>query len=159
LRLHNHVKDANHLLEQIMFLYEDSFVYEFDIFSNELDVVNRKRVILDFEFNRYTRIFFRSVFKLISILSKKGVYRTALEFNKLLLKMNPVQDPLGSMLYIDYNALCAKEFDFIINFANNFAFQYLTKSTEKNSRQSVALYPNIIYSVALSKFYKMLDSV
>lgn len=75
---------------------------------------------MDFEHNRYTRIFFRAIFKMISILTKKGCYKASLEYNKLLLRLNPSQDPLGSLLYIDYCALSGKEFEFFKEFALNF---------------------------------------
>lgn len=41
------------------------------------------------------------------ILNKKACYKAAFEFNKLLLKLNPFDDPVGALLMIDYTALSA----------------------------------------------------
>jgi len=43
-----------------------------------------------------------------------------LEYNKLLLKLNPLDDPVGALLIIDANALEAEEIKFIQSFPVNF---------------------------------------
>jgi len=50
-----------------------------------------------------------SLFKFMDILGKKGCFRTALEYNKLLLKLN-LNDPTASLLCMDYNAVSSKQF-------------------------------------------------
>lgn len=147
LRLGGQAKDANRLLEQLLFLYEESFSYEFQLFESSF----KERHVLDFNFNRYTRIFFRAIFKMISILTTRGCYKSALEYNKLLLRLNPSQDPLGAMLYIDHCAISARKFDFLLDFAFHFGDQYLRTSVD--GPKSILLYPNILYSIALSKFF------
>lgn len=94
---------------------------------------------------------------MISILTKKGCYQASLEYNKLLLRLNPAQDPLGSLLYIDHSALSAKKYEYFKDFALNFGSQYL--ATDDSSNKSILLYPNIIYSLALSTFNELLVKI
>lgn len=54
------------------------------------------------------RVFCECLVKYIDILGRKGCCRTALEFCKLLLGLDPQQDPYGVMLRIDYYALRGK---------------------------------------------------
>ena len=63
LRLQGDMKGANRLLEQSLFLYEESFSYEFSIFSNTLCNL----VILDYEYNIFSKLLFKTVFRMIAI--------------------------------------------------------------------------------------------
>ena len=58
--------------------------------------------------------------KYIDVLGRKGCSSTALEYCKLLLGLNPGDDPFGALLRIDYYAVRAKQYNFILNFMNNF---------------------------------------
>ena len=151
-RLKGNYKEANKLLERVMFLYEDSFAYDFKVFDNNLDNIT----ILDYEYNNFTSLFFKAIFKFIAILTKKGCYQSALEFNKLLLKLNPAKDPLGALLYIDHTSISARKFDFFENFAKNFGNHYL--NTPNGSPVSIILYPSIVYSMALTKLMKVIEA-
>lgn len=150
-RLKGNYKEANKLLERVMFLYEDSFAYDFKVFDNSLDNIT----VLDYEYNNFTSLFFKAIFKFIAILTKKGCYQSALEFNKLLLKLNPAKDPLGALLYIDHTSLSARKFDFFENFAKHFANHYL--NTPGGSPNSILLYPSITYSMALNKMMRIIE--
>lgn len=150
-RLKGNFKEANKLLERVMFLYEDSFDYDFKVFDNELDNI----VTLDYDYNNFTSLFFKAIFKFIAILTKKGCYQSSLEFNKLLLKLNPSKDPLGALLYIDHTALSARKYEFFENFAKNFANHYL--NVPSGEPKSILLYPSVVYSMALTKLMRVLD--
>jgi len=50
-----------------------------------------------------------SLFKMMDILGKKGCFKAALEFNKLLLKLN-LDDPTACLLCLDYNSISSKEY-------------------------------------------------
>ena len=151
-RLKGNYKEANRLLERMLYLYEESFSYDFDIFNNDTD----KIVVLDYDYNSFTQLFLKGIFKFIAIITKKGCYQSALEYCKLLLKLSPAKDPMGALMYIDHVSISAKKFDFFEDFASNFASQYLSSPVEKN-KYSICLYPNIIYSLSLIKFYRLLD--
>jgi len=147
MRLQNNNKDANHLLEQALYFYEECFVYDFNIYSNDL----KNLVVLDYEYNTFTKIFFKCVLIMIEILQKKGCYKSALEYNKFLLKLNPIQDPCSTLLKISYTAISAKQYDWFVNFAFKFGKQYHTKQNELESKansNSILMYPNILFSVA-----------
>ena len=51
--------------------------------------------------------------KYIDILGRKGCSRTALEICKLLFSLDPLDDPYGALLRIDYYAVRARETDYI----------------------------------------------
>jgi hypothetical protein len=89
------------MLEQILFLYEDSFSYEFaQIFSDY-----ENKFCLAYQDNPYGRTFFNTLLKFVDMLGKKGCYKAALEYNKFLIKLNPLEDPIGGLLFLDYNCL------------------------------------------------------
>jgi hypothetical protein len=61
-------------------------------------------------------VFGEAIVKYIDILGRRGCNRTAVEFNKLLLSFDPVNDPFGILLRIDYYAIRAKEYTLIQDF-------------------------------------------
>jgi hypothetical protein len=89
-----------------------------------------------------------SLFKFIDILGKKGCYRTALEYNKFLLKIN-INDPTACLLSMDYNAISGKQYFYLIEFVQKFSDYTGAKG------QSLYLLPNFCYSVALAKFLEL----
>lgn len=76
-----------------------------------------------------------------------------MEYCKFLIKLNPGQDPVGGLLCLDYNALSAKQYDYLLYFAKNFG-----REIYKNSKSGILYLPNMIYSVSLAKFSKKLFS-
>ncbi len=103
LRLQGNFKDANFMMEKLLFFYEDSFDYHFNIFGNK----DGHFCFLDFSSSIYNEIFYRSILKFIIIINKRACYRSALEYCKLLLKLNPIEDKLGALVLIDHCALNA----------------------------------------------------
>lgn len=89
-----------------------------------------------------------SLFKFIDILGKKGCYRTALEYNKFLLKIN-VNDPTACLLSMDYNAISGKQNAYLLQFTKYFSSYIGCKN------QSLYLMPNFCYSVALAKMFEV----
>ncbi|RKO90241.1 transcriptional repressor TCF25-domain-containing protein, partial [Blyttiomyces helicus] len=55
-----------------------------------------------------------ALFRHIGYVARKGCWRTAFEYAKLLFSLDPVDDPLGTLLSIDFYALKAKEFTWIL---------------------------------------------
>lgn len=86
-----------------------------------------------------------SIFKFMDILGKKGCFRTALEYNKLLLKMN-LADPSACLLTLDYNAISAGQSEFLVDFVTYYSHYMGDKA------KSLYLMPNFIYSFALAKY-------
>ncbi|KAL4512346.1 hypothetical protein ABPG72_005348 [Tetrahymena utriculariae] len=146
-RLQGKFKEANAMLEQILYIYEDCFGFEFSqIFDDK-----KNRFCLSVENNKYGATFFAALLKFVDLLGKKGCYRAALEYNKVLLKMNPESDPAGALLCLDYNSLSCKAYDYLIYFAKNFAYELY-----QNPKYSIQYMPNYIYSCALAKFSKVM---
>lgn len=141
-RLNGKFKEANFMLEKLLFFYEESFSFEFSIFGTDGGPV----CFLDFSKNIFNELLFRALLKFLLILSKKACYKAALEYNKLLLKLNPFDDPMGALIMIDHSALSAQRFEWFNEFALNFGRDYF------GPRFSILLYPNIIFSHSLSLF-------
>ncbi len=95
-------------------------------------------------YDQISTSFFMSLFKFMDILGKKGCFRTALEYNKFLLKIN-LNDPTACLLCIDYNAISSKNYEFLLKFS-----QYFSNYTGLKNN-SIYLMPNFCYSVALAK--------
>lgn len=141
-RLKGNYKDANYLMEKLLFFYEECLTFEFKVFEDD----GREACVLDPTHNVYTGLFFKAVFKFMVILVKKGCYKAALEYAKLLLKLNPLEDPMGALLMIDHFALSAGRLAFLKDFSERYGALYFNKQT------SLLLYPNYIFSYALCLF-------
>lgn len=102
LRLQGNYPQADNLIQRVLYIYELALGYDLQIFLRE-DIPSRNIV-----YDQTSSSFFMSLFKLIDILGKKGCFNTALEYNKLLLKLNR-DDPSACLLCIDYNAISAKQ--------------------------------------------------
>lgn len=140
-RLKGNYKDANYLIEKLLFFYEECLTFEFKVFED-----TGVECIFDPNYNNFTNLFFKAIFKFMVILIKKGCYKSALEYAKLLLKLNPLEDPMGSLLMIDHFALSANRLTFLKDFAERFGSYYFNKQT------SLLLYPNYVCSYAICLF-------
>lgn len=168
-RLQGNFKEANLLLEKMLFFYEDCFDFSFRIFESNIEAIPgstagaqplpetlasstpellaHKRHYLDWNVNTWTDLFFRLVFKFVVILVKKSCFRSALGFTKLLLKLDPLRDPMGALIMLDHAALGASEYLYLEEFTLTFGHRYFL---EPNC--SLLLYPNYLFSLALARF-------
>nr|XP_056718527.1 transcription factor 25 [Euleptes europaea] len=88
------------------------------------------------------RAFYLALFKHMIFLEKRGCPRTALEFCKLILSLDPENDPLCMLLIIDLLSLRAKEYAF------------LTRVFQDWERQrNLSQLPNFAFSVPLAYFF------
>uniref|UniRef100_A0A8C5NL82 Transcription factor 25 n=1 Tax=Junco hyemalis TaxID=40217 RepID=A0A8C5NL82_JUNHY len=87
------------------------------------------------------RAFFLALFKHLMFLEKRGCPRTALEFCKLILSLDPEDDPLCVLLLIDFLSLRAREYSFLTRL-----FQ------EWESHRNLSQLPNFAFSVPLAYF-------
>ncbi|XP_033373100.1 transcription factor 25 isoform X2 [Parus major] len=88
------------------------------------------------------RAFFLALFKHLMFLEKRGCPRTALEFCKLILSLDPENDPLCVLLLIDFLSLRAREYTFLTRL-----FQ------EWESHRNLSQLPNFAFSVPLAYFF------
>lgn len=111
------------------------------------------QIRLDFSENAepLNRTFGECLVKYVDILGRKGCNRTALEFCKLVLAIDPTNDTFGTLLRIDYYAIRAKEFQFLCDFVEQFAREiYYDKDNALHS--SVLILPNLLLTTALAKY-------
>jgi hypothetical protein len=72
LRLKGNYKEADGLIQRILYIYEQSCMYEIGLMVKEPRPTNQ------FPYERFSSSFFMSIFKFIDILGKKGCYKAAL---------------------------------------------------------------------------------
>ncbi|KAL0088026.1 transcriptional repressor TCF25-domain-containing protein [Phycomyces blakesleeanus] len=92
------------------------------------------------------RSFFLAIFRHIQFLTRRGCWRTAFEFNKLLFSLDPTADALGAILSMDYYALNAKDYDYVLRLTSEW------KMDGKIYPTSLTSLPNFAFSSAYSKF-------
>ncbi|KAF8379876.1 hypothetical protein HHK36_027341 [Tetracentron sinense] len=84
---------------------------------------------------------FSALFTHMQNMDRRGCHRSALEVCKLLLSLDS-DDPMGAMFCVDYFALRAEEYAWLERF-----------SEEHKSDNSLWLFPNFSYSLAICRFY------
>ncbi|KAF7469332.1 Hypothetical predicted protein [Marmota monax] len=87
------------------------------------------------------RSFYLALYKQMSFLEKRGCPRTALEFCKLILSLEPDEDPLCMLLLVDHLALRARNYEYLIRL-----FQ------EWEAHRNLSQLPNFAFSVPLAYF-------
>lgn len=99
--------NSNGLIERALFAFDRGFKQSFEI-GNGLS-----RLPFTYYVNRQ---FYLALFRYIQVLTKKGTYFTALTYAKLLISLSPAEDPLGVRYFIDFYAIIAGEFQWLIDF-------------------------------------------
>lgn len=87
------------------------------------------------------RAFYLALFKHMMFLEKRGCPRTALEFCKLILSLDPDDDPLCLLLIIDFLSLRSREYMFLIRMFQDW-----------ESHRNLSQLPNFAFSVPLAYF-------
>ncbi|XP_020643959.3 ribosome quality control complex subunit TCF25 [Pogona vitticeps] len=88
------------------------------------------------------RAFYLALFKHMVFLERRGCPRTALEFGKLILSLDPENDPLGVLLIIDFLSLRAREYTFLTRMFH-----------EWEGHRNLSQLPNFAFSVPLAYFF------
>lgn len=128
---------AAELIERALYVFESSFHTLYNVTTGECRLEYKRAE---------NRPFFLSLFRHIKYVGEKACYRTALEFCKVLLSLDPVDDPLCVFLLIDYYSIRSDQYDFFIQLVDEF-----------DITRNILLLPNIAYSYALAKFYRCND--
>ncbi|XP_071814167.1 ribosome quality control complex subunit TCF25-like isoform X2 [Apostichopus japonicus] len=92
------------------------------------------------------RCLFIALFKHIKYVGLRGCNRTALEFCKFLLSLDPDADPLGVLLMIDYYALKSEQYHFLRRLYD-----------EWEAHKNLSQLPNHAFSAALTYFHLSRD--
>ncbi len=80
-----------------------------------------------------------------------------MEYCKFVLSLAPESDPFGALLVIDYYALRAREYEYLLEFVGGRFSEEFYPSKGKAS-PTLLLVPNLLYSAALAKKMRNLDS-
>ncbi|NXI99333.1 TCF25 factor, partial [Psophia crepitans] len=132
-RMQENQEMARDLIEQALYSLECSFHPVFSLTSGTCRLDYRRPE---------NRAFFLALFKHLTFLEKRGCPRTALEFCKLILSLDPENDPLCVLLLIDFLSLRAREYTFLTRM-----FQ------EWESHRNLSQLPNFAFSVPLAYFF------
>ncbi|XP_076358427.1 LOW QUALITY PROTEIN: nuclear localized protein 1 [Tachypleus tridentatus] len=92
------------------------------------------------------RSFFIALFKHMNFVGQRGCSRTALEFCKVLLGLDPDGDPLGVTLIVDFYAIRSEQYIFLIKMYH-----------EWDSVRNLSQLPNFSFSVSLATFLQAIQ--
>lgn len=130
---------ASELIEHAILALESSFHSMFSLTAGNCRLDYRRQE---------NRAMFVTLFKHAQYLEGRACSRTALEVAKLILSFDPENDPLAMILAIDYYALRAQQYEWLIQLYN-----------EWESSNNLSQLPNMAYSYALALFYHDASSV
>lgn len=87
------------------------------------------------------RSLYIALFKHMLFIGSRACYRTALEFCKLILSLDPEGDPLAVVLALDFYALRSQEYEWLIRIANDW-----------EATRNLSQLPHFAYSIAIAQF-------
>ena len=94
------------------------------------------------------RSLYRALDRKINSLIKRGCWRTAFEFARLLLQLDPYADPYGALLFIDFLAPKAKQGPWLANLLRELPELVLDDADALR----LTTYPGLAFASALSMF-------
>ncbi|KAJ3302923.1 hypothetical protein HDV03_004435 [Kappamyces sp. JEL0829] len=120
---------AGDFIERVLYAFECSFHPTFNFLGK-----------CQLNFNRIeTRPVFVALFRHIQYLSRRGCWRTALEFAKFLFSLDSTNDPLAAVLLLDFYALRSGSFAWMVEFWDFF-----------KDKKGLDHLPSACYSIALA---------
>ncbi|KAJ1919233.1 hypothetical protein H4219_002083 [Mycoemilia scoparia] len=122
---------AGELIERALFSFENAFLAQFNPTSGSCR--------LDFRYYE-NRSFYLTLSKQVQFLMRRGCWRTAFEFNKMLISLDPEEDPTSALLIHDFLALKSKQYEYVADFKEKWNFS------------KVDHIPSWAYSHALAQF-------
>ncbi|XP_053677555.1 transcription factor 25 [Anopheles nili] len=124
---------ASELIEHALLALESSFHTMFSLTQGNCRLDYRRQE---------NRALFISLFKHSQHLESRACSRTALEVAKLILSFDPVNDPLAMILIVDYYAIRAKQYEWLV-----------TLFEEWDATNNLSQLPNMAYSYAMALFH------
>ncbi|KAF8486516.1 transcriptional repressor TCF25-domain-containing protein [Gautieria morchelliformis] len=134
---------AADFMSRALFAYERAFSGAFNLTTG----IHR----LDFD-HVENRVFFLALARNVIDLNRRGTPRTAFEFARLLLTLEPHTDPHGALLHLDYLAIKAGQAQWLLGVWDAYANMDLGKDGE--ARFDVTILPGWCWSRALALFEK-----
>ncbi|CAG9771067.1 unnamed protein product [Ceutorhynchus assimilis] len=132
-KLSEDLSTAAELIERALYSLEFSFHPMFNVTQGNCRLDYRRQE---------NRALYITIFKHLTFLGGRACCRTALEFCKLLLSLEPDNDPVAIKLAIDFYALRAKEYQWLADFVE-----------ELDPVYNLLQLPNMVFSVAVAHFY------
>ncbi|TIB75946.1 DUF654-domain-containing protein [Wallemia mellicola] len=140
-RMQGDNSNASDFTERVLFAIERAFPTNFNVLSGQCR--------LDFD-RVENRSIWLALTRLINHLCMKGCWRTAFEYAKLMLSLDPLTDPYGALNWIDFLAVKAGQHDWIIRLAKEWPYNNTTNSGVVDC----AILPGVAYAKALAVYYK-----
>lgn len=123
---------AAELIERALYSLESTFHPLFNLAKGNMR--------LDYK-QQENRAFYITLFKHLMYVGQRACYRTALEFCKLILALDPEEDPLAIVLLVDFYALRSREFTWFLEFVQ-----------QLDPKRNLSALPNIAYSKSYALF-------
>ncbi|ODV85729.1 hypothetical protein CANARDRAFT_27825 [[Candida] arabinofermentans NRRL YB-2248] len=101
---------TNGLIERAIFIFDWCLRNTFELGSG------LSRLPFEFYLNRQIYL---TLYRYIGVLTQKSTFYTALNYCKLLLSFDPTDDPYGVRYFISLYAVCANEYQYLIDFVNS----------------------------------------
>ncbi|EIN04337.1 DUF654-domain-containing protein [Punctularia strigosozonata HHB-11173 SS5] len=127
--------------DRALFTYERAFVGAFSLTNG----VNR----LDFD-HIENRPFFLALHRQVSDLQRRGCFRTAFEFAKLLYSLEPMTDPHGALLHLDFLSIKSGNGTWLLDVYNFFEMHAKDENSPWRKRMNVLTLPGWRFSRALA---------
>ena len=147
LRMQGKFPDAVKLINRWMYAFEILFSKDFVIWGPK----PQTRINFNSEKSVLPQVLADWLVRYIDHLGRKGCWRTALEFTKFFLSLDPVNDPFGNLLKIDFYSLRCGEYKYLSTFAEKFSTEFYS-----HPMKTILFTPNLLLSTALAK-YKLSD--
>nr|VZH91136.1 unnamed protein product [Spirometra erinaceieuropaei] len=115
------------LLERALYVLQSAFHLSFNFSTGNCK--------LDYRIQT-NRSLYIALFRYIFYIASRSCYRAALEYSKLLLLLDPQNDPLAILLAVDFFAIAAEEYAFLLdlyaqwNFPNDFQLSFAHRVSE-----------------------------
>ncbi|KAJ2800894.1 hypothetical protein H4R21_002999, partial [Coemansia helicoidea] len=122
--------EAGELVERALFAFEQGFAPRFSA-TNGTGRLDFRRI--------ESRGLFLALFRHMQFMARRGCWRTAFEVNKVLLGLDPVRDPYGALLTLDFHALKSRQYEYVRQFVAGWTWS------------PVELLPNWAFSRALAE--------
>ncbi|XP_062861286.1 transcription factor 25 [Trichomycterus rosablanca] len=132
-RIQEDQETARDLIERALYSFECAFHPVFSLTSGTSRLDYRRPE---------NRAFYLAVYKHMMFLEKRGCPRTALEYCKLILSLDPDNDPLCMLLLIDYLCHRSREYTFLIRLCD-----------EWEGHRNLSQMPNFAFSLALACYH------
>ncbi|KAJ0410132.1 hypothetical protein ATCC90586_001617 [Pythium insidiosum] len=153
---HGQMDHASDCIKRCMYVLELAWADQFDVTKGNC------RMDIHTEHNDG---FFKALFLLTKQVGRRGCMRSAFETAKLLLGLDPQGDPMNVLLAIDYYAISARQYDFVVALAasnleavDRFEQGDKSKATKRGKGNSpdgdnISALPNIQFSSALATYF------